>query len=106
MTYKENNYNIELKTNDDFRTSVTIDYDISTSTPLFKIKKNNTDVIDFSEYITIEDDNTFVINVPASVLEDIGEIKNGKQYDCTLDLGNGSKEFLFGGLLTIVNGIS
>lgn len=106
MTYKENNYNIELKTNDDFRTSVTLDIDISSSTPLFKIKMSDTSTIDLSEYITIEDENSFAINVPAGVIAEIGVIKTGKQYDCVLDLGNGSKEFLFGGILTIVNGVS
>lgn len=106
MTYKEDEYDIEAKTNDNFRLSVSTEYDISSASPKFKIQKSTDEVIDLSSHITKTDINTFLIDVNASVLEDIGELKGKRKYDCVLDFGNGSKEFLFGGCITITNGVS
>ena len=103
MKYVADSTPLSARTNDDFTLSVSVDYDISSLTPKFKLKTSNS-VIDWSSYIVKTSSTSFSISVPASKVDDITPSK--VQYDCILDAGNGEKDFLFGGILTITGGIS
>ena len=105
ITVKADSYNIAIRTNDNYRLSVELGYDIQDATPRFSIKKPvEHRITDLSEYITKVGNTGFVINVPASVLSLL--TNTVYQYDCVLDFGNGSKVFLFGGNATVTKGLS
>jgi len=104
MTYKEDEYNIQARTNDNFRLSVNVGMDITDYTPIMKLKVSDTQIIDFSSYIDKTDSENISIDISASALAAIGDIK--ARYDCVLDIGSGNKEFLFGGFMTITSGVS
>lgn len=105
-TIKASNYNISMRTNDNYILSVELGYDITNAIPILNMKKNNqSTIIGMSEFITKNDANTgFIINIIASK---IAEIDAGSfVYDCILDLASGSKIFLFGGTGVVTRGLS
>ena len=104
MIYKEDEYNIQARTNDNFKLEVATGMNISSFTPKFKVKKDTGDIFDLSSYITLVGTTDFKIDISASEIADIGETI--ARYDCVLDVGEGNKEFLFGGYITITSGVS
>jgi hypothetical protein len=104
MTYQAENYNIQLRTNDDFTMNVSVDYDITALALKFKIKRSELDIIDWSAYIVKTGAMTFTISVKADIINAIGILI--APYDCIVDFGTGSKDFLFGGNISIAKGVS
>lgn len=105
-TVKADNYNISMRTNDNYILTVELAYDISTAIPTMNLKKaGQNKKIEMTAYITKNQNNTgFVINIPSF---EIATMNIGTYaYDCVLDFGSGSKIFLFGGSVTITAGIS
>jgi hypothetical protein len=104
MTYKEDEYNIQARTNDNFKLEVATGMNITSFVPKFKVKKDTGELYDLSSYITITNATDFKIDVNATELAIIGETI--ARYDCILELSEGNKEFLFGGYITITSGVA
>lgn len=104
-TVKADGYNISIRTNDNYVLSVELGYNISSAIPKMSMKRpSDNKMVELSEHIHKNGDTGFVINIPASVLS---TLSNGVyQYDCVLDLGNGSKTFLFGGTAAVTKGLA
>ena len=104
MNYLADNYNVFIRTNDDFNITVTVPYDITLLTPKFNIKKSDGSIIDWSGYVLKTGLTTFIVDVKADVVNTVGVLM--ATYDCIIDMGLGSKDFLFGGNIEIVKGVS
>lgn len=105
VTVKADNYNISMRTNDNYILSVDLGYDITNYTPTMNIKRSTeSKVTDLSAYLTKSGSTGFIINIPASILSTLNQ--GTYSYDCVLDIGGGSKSFLFGGTATIIKGLS
>ncbi len=103
MEFAKTSFSLLLRTNDNFEINVDVGYNITAFTPQFVIRKNNVEN-DLSQYIVKISANTFTLSIHANIVEAIGEMMG--VYDCIIDMGNGSKDFLFGGSITIIKGIA
>ena len=103
MTYKAESVPFTARTNSDFNATVTLEYSTTNLTILFKVKKQNGSVVDLSSYVT-KSNNSLSISIPASKLLSIGAGR--VSYDVVVDNGNGSREMIVGGYITIEEGIS
>lgn len=104
MQYNNSNIPILARTNDDFSMQIDAGYTITGLTPKFSIKGPSGD-IDLSSFCTIVSATAFIIFINASDLTTtVGPIK--APYDVVIDNGGGSKEFLFGGQITVVEGVA
>lgn len=117
MTYLDTETPLTARTNDDFIIDVALPFPISTSIPKMKLMNYSDTEIDCSQYIIIDSENSFKIDIKADdVLTLSADVLGGDSsigfgytqcnYNVYLDLGQGSKNFLFGGVLTIQEGIS
>jgi len=103
MTYKAESVPFTARTNSDFNATITLEYSTTNLTILFKVKKQNGSIIDLSSYVT-KSNNSLSISIPASKLLSIGAGR--VSYDIVVDNGNGSREMIVGGYITIEEGIS
>lgn len=104
-TVKADKYNIIVRTNDNYILNVGLGYDLGTAIPRMSMKRlNEQRILDLSDYLYKNGNNGFMINIPASVLNTL--IAGVYNYDCVLDLGGGSKTFLFGGVATVIKGLT
>lgn len=104
MNYKSTNFPIEIRNNDDFVLHIDgLSFDITPTSPKLILKASDGTLIDWSQYIVKTSTSAFTISVKASIIALLGAFKN--QYDCYIDLGNGSNEHLFSGVITSVLGV-
>lgn len=98
--------NVTVRGNDDYTLTVNCPYDISLNTPKFIIKKG-TSIVDWSSFITKIDNVSFKIDVAASNITMLAGVQDIVvcTYDCFMDFGAGSKDFLFGGKMTVIKGL-
>ena len=96
-------YNISMRTNDDFMLSVNVGYDIMGASPKFVVKSSV--FVDWSGFISLSGTpQEFIIYVKASEVQKLGI--GIYPYDCVVDFGQGSKVFVLGGKITVVEGIA
>lgn len=104
MTYNNSNMPILARINDDFSMQVDAGFDITGMTPKFAIQAPSGD-IDLSAYCVNASSTSFIIFIKASIVAStIGVLK--APYDVVIDQGDGSKEFLFGGQITVADGVA
>lgn len=104
MAYNNENIPIIARTNDDFAMQIDAGFDITGMTPKFAIQ-GTSGVIDLSSYCTIVSATAFIISIDADIVKaTIGALK--APYDVIIDQGAGSKEFLFGGQITVTDGVA
>lgn len=103
MPMESTDYNISMRTNNDFMLNVNVGYDITNATPKLVVKSSR--LIDWSEFIsTSGTGQEFIIYIKASDIKNLGA--GIYSYDCVVDFGSGSKLFVLGGKITVVEGIA
>ena len=116
MTFLDTETPLNARTNDDLSIDVALPYPIGNSIPKFKLKTLSGIELDYSNSIHIDAESSFKIIVKADdVIILVNELLGGNEsegfretqcdYNVYIDYGDGSKDFLFGGILTIQEGI-
>jgi len=116
MTFLDIETPLDARTNDDFSIDVALPYPIGNSIPIFKLKTLSGIELDYSNSIYIDGESSFKIIIKAdNVIILVNELFGGNQnegfkeiqcdYNVYMNYGDGSKDFLFGGILTIQEGI-
>jgi len=105
MSFKNTNVPLKARVNDDFSLHIDVGFSINGAIPKFSIKSKTGEIIDLWEYCTVVSDTAFIIGIDADLVKSlIGVIT--APYDILIDKGNGKKEVLFSGVITVSDGVT
>lgn len=107
MNYEQDNVTLEARTDDNLSFVISdINFTVTAYPIEFKFTNGRT-VTDLSHTVLKTGENELSVSVTAAELSEliVGNIRTNNRYTIVADLGNGSAEFILGGVLEIKKGI-